>query len=169
MPLFHMFSVEGPLTLSWSNMPSKVDFKSSLEIDKWSKRSSKKSFKASFSFSSKGSQDIIELLPKTVKYLDVCPIPYIHPITYSKISKYEDLPDASGWNDDDAVMKVFGPNWCKVSPEKLYQAPLNRQSKISEKSLNLMIHMMRIYTYKRWCCVTCTWFLSLVATSLWMM
>ncbi len=66
------------------NLPNKVDFKSSLEIDKGSKQSSKKSFKASLLFSGKNNLNIIELFPSTVNELDVCPIPYIHPISYSK-------------------------------------------------------------------------------------
>ncbi len=90
--------------MTWSSLPSKVDFNSSLEIDKWSKQSSKKSFKASLSYLGISNQNIIVLLPNTVKVL-VCPIPYIHPITYSKFSKYEDLPDASGWEDDNAIKK----------------------------------------------------------------
>ncbi len=87
LPLFQTFSFEGPLTMSWSNLPSKVDFKSSLEIDKWSKRSHRKSFKASLSMSGKTNQDVVVLLPSSVKELDVCPIPYIKPITYSKFTQ----------------------------------------------------------------------------------
>ncbi len=56
------------------------------------------------------------MLPSTVEELDVCPIPYIHPILYSKFSKHEDLPDASGWEEDDTVMKVCGSHWCKDAP-----------------------------------------------------
>ncbi len=105
--------------MTWSNLSSKVDFNSSLEIDKWSKRSTKKSFKALLSYQGKSNQNVVVLLPSTVKELDVCPIPYIHQITYSKFSKYEDPPDpdASGWEDDDAVMKVCSPSWCKDAPE----------------------------------------------------
>ncbi len=44
----------------------------------------------------------------------------------------------------------------------MYQVLLNRQLKRREKSLDLMIHMMRIRIYKRWCCITCIWFLSLL-------
>ncbi len=33
LQLFWTFSVEGPKTMTWSNLPSKVDFKSSLQID----------------------------------------------------------------------------------------------------------------------------------------
>ena len=135
LPLFQTFSLEGPLTLSWSNLPSKVDFKSSLEIDKWSKRSHKKSFKASLSMSSKGNQDVIVLLPSTVKELDVCPIPYIQPMTYSKFTQYEDLPDTSGWNDDDAVMKVCGPNWCKNAPEMKVSSSLEQAIEDKRKKL----------------------------------
>ncbi len=38
LPLFQTFSFESPLIMSWSNLPSRVDFKSSLEIDKWRPR-----------------------------------------------------------------------------------------------------------------------------------
>ncbi len=41
----------------------------------------------------------------------------MHPISYSKFIQYEDLPDASGWEDDDLVRKTCGPNWCKDAPD----------------------------------------------------
>ncbi len=135
LPLFQTFSFEGPLTMSWSNLPSKVDFKSSLEIDKWSKRSRRKSFKASLSMSGKTNQDVVVLLPSLVKELDVCPIPYIKPITYSKFTQYEDLPDASGWNDDESVMKVCGPNWCKDAPEMKVSSSLEQAIEDKRKQL----------------------------------
>ncbi len=55
-------------------------------------------------------------MPQTIKVLDVCPFPYIYPITYSNFIKYEDQSDASGWECDDAVMKIYGPKWCKDAP-----------------------------------------------------
>ncbi len=121
--------------MTWSNLPSKVDFKSSLEIDKWSKRSSKKSFKASLLFSGKNNQNVTVLLPSTVKELDICPVPYIHPITHSKFSKYEDLPDASGWEDNNMVMKVCGPNWCKDAPDMNVSSSLEQAIEKKRKQL----------------------------------
>ncbi len=79
LQLFRTFSEKGPVIMTWSNSPSKVDFKSSLEIDKWSKRSSKKIIKASL-FSGRSDQKVMVLLPSTIKELDVCLVPYIHPI-----------------------------------------------------------------------------------------
>ncbi len=46
--------------------------------------------------SDKTNQDVLVLLPSTVKELDVCPVPYIQPMTYSKFTQFEDLPDAGG-------------------------------------------------------------------------
>ncbi len=63
LQLFWTFLEKGPITMTWSNLPSKVDFKSSLKIDKWSKRSGKKTFKASLSFQGKGNHNVIILMP----------------------------------------------------------------------------------------------------------
>ncbi len=85
-------------------------------MNEWSKRSSKKTFKPSLSFPGKGNQNIIILLPQTIKELNGCPVPHVHPIPYSKFIIYKDLPDSSGW-EEDVVMKLCGPNWCKNAPQ----------------------------------------------------
>ncbi len=116
-------------------MPSKVNFKSSLKIDKRSKKSRKETFKASFSFPGKGNLNVIFLMPQTIQELGVCLLPYVHPIPYPKFIKYEDLPDASGWEDDDAVMKPCGPNWCKDAPNSNVSTSLEQA--IQEKKRQL--------------------------------
>ncbi len=56
-------------------------------------------------------------MPHSSKKLDISPVPYVHPIPYSKFVQYKPLPDASGWDDDYAVIKIFCPNWCKNAPK----------------------------------------------------
>ncbi len=67
--------------------------------------------------------------------MDVCPIPYIHPNSYSKFSKFEELPDASGWENNDAVMKVCGPNWCKDAPNINVSSSLEQTIQEKRKQL----------------------------------
>ncbi len=74
--LFQTFSAKGPITVKWSNMPSRADFKSSLEIDNWFKRSNKIMFKASLSFRSKRNYVITMKLPQSIKAFYICPVLY---------------------------------------------------------------------------------------------
>ena len=102
--------------MTWNNLPSRENFIKALEIDKWSKKQTKKTFKLSLSFPGKGNHVVTIGLPQTIARNE-CPVPHVHPIPYSKFIQYEDLPDASGWEDDDLVKKTCRPNWCKDAPD----------------------------------------------------
>ena len=107
-------------------MRSKADFKSALEIDKWSKGTSKKTFKTSILFPGKSNYNITIGLPQSFQNSPTCPVPYVHPVPFSKYIQYEELPDARGWDDDDKVMKVCGPNWCKEAPDLVVPTALEQ-------------------------------------------
>ncbi len=62
----------------------------------------------SLPFPGKGNHVITIGLPQSNR--DECPEPHVHPILYSKFIQYENLPDASGWEDGDLVRKTCGPN-----------------------------------------------------------
>ncbi len=81
--LFRTFSEKGPRTMTWSSLPSRENFIKALEIDKWSKKQSKKTFKISIPFSGKGNHVVTVGLPHTIKRNE-CPVPHVHPIPYSK-------------------------------------------------------------------------------------
>ncbi len=89
----------------------------------------------SLSLPGKGHQNVIILLPQTIKELNVCLLNYVHPIPYSKFIKYEDLPDASELEDNDAVMKICGPNWCKDAPKMNVSSSLEQAIKEMKKQL----------------------------------
>ncbi len=89
----------------------------------------------SFSFPGKGNQNVIISLPQTIKELDVCPVPYVHPIPCSKLSTYKDLPHASGWEDDDSVMKLCGADWCKDAPKSNVSSSLEQEFEEKKKQL----------------------------------
>ncbi len=107
--MFQIFSAKAPITMTWSNLPSKTGFKSALEISKWSKRSAKKTFTTSISFAGKNYHPITLGLSQSIKALDVCPVQYLHLIPQSKGIKYEDLPDACGWDNNHTVMRHVVP------------------------------------------------------------
>ncbi len=74
------------------------------------KKTTQKTFNLIISFTGKGIHVVTIGLPQTINR-DECPVPHVHPILYPKYIQYEDLPDASGWEDDDVVRKTCGPNW----------------------------------------------------------
>ena len=80
------------------------------------KKTKQKTFKISIPFSGKGNHVITIGLPQSINRNE-CLVPHVHLIPYSKFIQYEDLPDASGWEDDDSVRKTCGPNWCKDAPD----------------------------------------------------
>ncbi len=80
------------------------------------KKQAKKTFKISIPFPGKGNHVVTIGLPQTIDRNEF-PVPRVHPIPYSKFIQYKDLPDASGWEDDDLVRKTCGPNWCKDDPD----------------------------------------------------
>ncbi len=55
--------------------------------------------------------------------------------TYSKFSKYEDLPDASVWQHDDEVMNLCGPNWYKDAPNLNVSSSLEQAIEDKRKHL----------------------------------
>ncbi len=62
-----------------------------------------------------------------------CPERFVHPVPYSKSIKQEELPDASGWDDDNAVMKLCDANWCKNAPELHVSNALQKQTDMKKK------------------------------------
>ncbi len=80
------------------------------------KKTKQKTFKIPIPFSGKGYHVVTVGLPQTIDRNE-CPVPHVHPISYSKFIQYEDFPDASGWEDDDLVRKTCSPNWCKDAPD----------------------------------------------------
>ncbi len=80
------------------------------------KKETKQTFKISIPFSGKGNHVLTIGLPHTINRNE-CPVPHVHPIRYSKFIQYEDLPDASGWDNDNLVRKTCSPNWCKDAPD----------------------------------------------------
>ncbi len=117
LKLFRTFSEKGPIDIKFTDVRSKADFKAALQIDKWSKGTTKKTFKTSIAFPGKSNYDITIGLPQSFKNCLTCPVPYVHPVPFSKYIQCEKLPDARGWDDDDKVMKVCSPNWCKEAPD----------------------------------------------------
>ncbi len=51
--------------------------------------------------------EIYILLLQTIKELDICPVPYVNPIPYSKFIKYKDLTYSNRWEDDDLNWKCW--------------------------------------------------------------
>ncbi len=101
----------------WSELPSKTEFKNSLQVSQWLLSQKRKTFKGSLSFCDKSDYVVTITLPHSNNAFGSCPVSFIHPVSYSKYIKQEELPDASGWDNDDAVMKLCGANWCKNAPE----------------------------------------------------
>ena len=96
LKLFRTFSEKGPIDIKSSDVRSRADFKSALEIDKWSKGTSKKTFKTSISFPDKSNYDITIGLPQSFQNSPTCPVPYVHPVPFSKYIQYKELPDERG-------------------------------------------------------------------------
>ncbi len=88
----------------------------------------------SLSFPSKGNYVVIIGLPQSINRNE-CLVPHVHPIPYSKYIQYEDLPDASGWEDDDLVRKTGGPNWCKDTPDLVVSKAVEEAIKAKKKEL----------------------------------
>ncbi len=153
---------KGQIDIKSSNVQSEADFKSALEIDKWSKGKSKKTFKTSTSFPGKSNYNIAIGLPQSFQTFPMCAVPYAHPIPFSKYIQYEELPDASGWDDDDNVMEICGPNWCSW----LFQSLLSRSLLLRSRSWDMTILMMKIHIYRKWLFVIYTTFLSSVVKNL---
>ncbi len=80
------------------------------------KKITPKTFKLSLPFPGRGNHVITIGLPQNINRNE-CLVPHVHPIPYSKYIQYEDLPDASGWENDDLVQKTCGPNRCKDGPD----------------------------------------------------
>ncbi len=57
------------------------------------------------------------------------------PYSVCKIHPNEDLPDASGWEDDDAVRKTCSPNWCKDAPDLVVSSSIEEAIKAKEREL----------------------------------
>ncbi len=89
----------------WSELPSKTEFKNSLQISQWSLLQKRKTFKESLPFCDKSDYKITITLPHSNNAFGTCPVPFVHPVPYSKFIEQEELPDTSGWDDDNAVMK----------------------------------------------------------------
>ncbi len=81
--LFWTFAEKGPRTMMQSNLPNRENFIKALEIDKWSKKHSKNTFKLSLSFTGKSNHVITIGLPQTINRNE-CPVPHENPILYSK-------------------------------------------------------------------------------------
>ncbi len=57
----------------------------------------------SLSIKDKGNHDISIGLPQFIRTTNICLVPHVHNVPYSKYIQYEPLPNASGWDDDDVV------------------------------------------------------------------
>ncbi len=98
------------------------------------KETKQKTFKLSLSFTGKGNHVLTIGLPQTINGNEY-PIPHVHPIPYSKYIQYEDLLDASGWEDDDLVRKTCSPNWCKDAPNLVVSKAVGKEIKFKKKEL----------------------------------
>ena len=119
----------------WSELPSKSEFKNSLQVSQWSSSQKRKTFKGSLLFRDKSDYKITISLPHSRDAFGSCPVPFVHPVSYSKYIDQEELPDASGWDDDDAVMNLCGANWCKNAPDLHVSNALQKQIDAKKKEL----------------------------------
>ncbi len=119
----------------WSELPSKTEFKNSLQVSQWLSAQKRKTFKGSLSFRDKSDYVVTITLPYSNNAFGSCPVPFVHPVSYSKYIEQEELPDASGWDNDDAVMKLCGANWCKNAPELQVSNALQKQIDAKKKEL----------------------------------
>ena len=119
----------------WSELPSKTEFKKTLQVSQWLSPQKRKTFKGSLLFHDKSDYVVTITLPHSNNAFRSCPVPFVHPVSYSKYIKQEELPDASGWDDDDAVMKLCGANWCKNAPELQVSNALQKQIDAKKREL----------------------------------
>ena len=68
----------------WSELPSKIEFKNSLQVSQWLTSQKRRTVKTLLSFGDKSNYVITIALPHSNNAFENCPVPFVHPLPYSK-------------------------------------------------------------------------------------